>query len=410
ALAITSIGDSKRFTMVPFEQNDALVHGELLLSGDSNNQTWVLHLSQGSPERWESDDVEGYAENSSTLIYVYDIIEQKNVFSNKDVSELLGFTTEEFRNISGGVLSLIHPNDLKGLGSHQKKLLASEKNVPYYFEYAIKHKDGHYVSLGSWDRPYTRNSQGQVVQYLGVTFELETARFPSSTAVDDGQIRPDVEWFAQMVAHDLKQPLHHIHGLAKLISRHLDKGSTEQTQGLLDMLIKSADDAQNLVNSMLQMSYANKDKLDKTNLDMAALMEEVMGMELGVEKPEGTELEVQEHMPAINVNRSLFKQVLTNIVSNSLKFKKEGVPLLIKMSYQREGKYHQIAIEDNGVGISPGQDSDIFALFNKSVTHNKSGYGIGLSIVKRVVARHGGNVKMEPVTPHGIKIVMNLPA
>ncbi|NQX93152.1 MAG: PAS domain-containing sensor histidine kinase [Flavobacteriales bacterium] len=409
ALRISGHGESQRFTLNPFQDNDALVHGELMFNSDESNDYWILHLSQGSFERWSSEAAEDYAQGSSALIYLYDLIDQRNVFSNREISSLLGYTTEEFRELPGGVLGLIHPDDLKGLGTHQRKLHSSNSDRPLYFEYAIKHKDGHYISLASWDRPYKRNSKGSVVQYLRITFELEKATFPDDRGTENGSKSPDVEWFAQMVAHDLKQPLVQIQGLAKLISRHLDAKDIDKTKKLLDMLITSSNNAQNLVNSMLQMSYANKDKLEKSEFDVGDLMEEVMSMDLGTPKPEDTQLKVQNDIPKIKVNRILFKQVLTNLVSNSLKFKAEVVPLIIKVEYQKLAEGFQIAIEDNGVGLNPEQDIDVFALFNKSVTHNKSGHGIGLSIVKRVIAKHGGSVNMKPASPHGVRIEINLP-
>lgn len=115
-------------------------------------------------------------------------------------------------------------------------------------------------------------------------------------------------------------------------------------------------------------------------------------------------------LPVINGDATQLAQLMQNLIGNALKFRDE-VPVRVHVSAQREGALWKIAVQDNGIGIQPQYADRIFMIFQRLHTREQyPGTGIGLSVCKKIVERHGGRIWVEPAPEKGSIFTFTLPA
>jgi signal transduction histidine kinase len=122
-------------------------------------------------------------------------------------------------------------------------------------------------------------------------------------------------------------------------------------------------------------------------------------------------------LPVIQAVESLIRQVLQNLIDNSLKYGSFRRPPLVEITAEAEppGIGHErpmwcITVQDNGIGIDPSQADQVFSMFTRlEVSNDRPGTGVGLAFVKRVVEQHGGNVGLAPPQAEGTGIWFTLP-
>ena len=119
--------------------------------------------------------VERIALTTPGLLYVFDLVAKKNVFSNREVAELLGYNVDEFQNRSD-ILDLVHPDDRPAVNSHYEALLHAVDGEVRRLEYRMRHTDGHWVWLLSRDTPFERDTNGNVRQIVGIAQDVTARR------------------------------------------------------------------------------------------------------------------------------------------------------------------------------------------------------------------------------------------
>jgi signal transduction histidine kinase len=113
-------------------------------------------------------------------------------------------------------------------------------------------------------------------------------------------------------------------------------------------------------------------------------------------------------LPVVWANPDDMYSVLQNLVTNSLKFGRPGVPVVVSITARRTHTGWRISVRDNGIGIPEARRADVFSLFSR-VDHDVAGHGIGLATVARIVTEHGGHVRAEPAPGGGTEIWFELP-
>lgn len=224
--------------------------------------------------------------------------------------------------------------------------------------------------------------------------ELEQ-RVTARTAELDESNR-ELDAFAYSVAHDLRAPLRAMHGFADAVLE--DYGGKLETDGrdYLGRIIKAAKSMDTLIQDLLAYSRVGRSKMQLEAVPLAELVQETLAElhhEIAV-----SSAEVEDAVPPLTVlaYRVTLKQVLLNLVSNALKFVAPGkVPHVRIWAVARQGMV-EVCVRDNGIGIAPEHRERIFNVFER--LHGAESYpgtGIGLSIVKKGLARMHGEVRVE---------------
>ncbi|WP_010136028.1 sensor histidine kinase [Ochrovirga pacifica] len=223
--------------------------------------------------------------------------------------------------------------------------------------------------------------------------------------LDDTELKnEELEQFAYITSHDLKAPLRGISSLATFIKEDLQAGKTEDVYKHLDFMQGRIERLESLITGILHYSRIGNIKKESVNLH------EIVIDELE-EYQNNTNLNctVKNQLPVVKGDRLQLSQVVANLISNAVKYNDKPVCELVISSIETNDKYF-ITFQDNGPGIDPKYHQKIFEVFqtlNDRDTYEST--GIGLSIVKKIVEKHEGNVEVISDGKLGTKFVMSCP-
>ncbi|KXK61920.1 histidine kinase [Micromonospora rosaria] len=220
----------------------------------------------------------------------------------------------------------------------------------------------------------------------------------------------DLEQFAYVASHDLQEPLRKVASFCQLLQRRYAGQLDERADQYIAFAVDGAQRMQRLINDLLAFSRIGRLTTGFTDVDLNRVMAEVAGQTEAGRQYADAELTWSE-LPVIRGEEPLLTNLLVNLVSNSVKFRRPDVPPKVHVSARLVDGEWEISCQDNGIGIEPEFADKIFVIFQR--LHSKDAYpgtGIGLAIVKKIVEYHGGRVWVDTGTPEGTAIRFTLPA
>ncbi len=215
--------------------------------------------------------------------------------------------------------------------------------------------------------------------------------------------------FASVAAHDLQEPLRKIRMYCERIERRRDD-IPDEVQDDISRLEAASGRMQNLISDLLDLARVNSRGRELVANDLAEVAREaVVDLEAQIADV-GASIEV-EHLPVVLGDRVQLRQVLQNLISNALKFHREGVPPHVRMtSEMSEQGRCVVTVQDNGIGFDDKYAERIFGTFQR--LHGRAEYtgtGIGLSIARKIAWRHDGDITATGVPGEGATFRLTLP-
>ncbi|WBB66288.1 sensor histidine kinase [Micromonospora sp. WMMD812] len=220
----------------------------------------------------------------------------------------------------------------------------------------------------------------------------------------------DLEQFAYVASHDLQEPLRKVASFCQLLQRRYAGQLDERADQYIAFAVDGAQRMQRLINDLLAFSRIGRLTAGFTEVDLNKVMGDVAGQTEAARQYADAELTWSE-LPVIRGEEPLLTNLLANLVSNSIKFRRPDVPPKVHVSARLVDDEWEISCQDNGIGIEPEFADKIFVIFQR--LHSKDAYpgtGIGLAIVKKIVEYHGGRVWVDTDVPEGTAIRFTLPA
>jgi signal transduction histidine kinase len=218
----------------------------------------------------------------------------------------------------------------------------------------------------------------------------------------------ELESFAYSVSHDLRAPLRHIDGFSRMLEEDHAGRLDEDGRRLLGTVRKGAGRMGQLIDDLLAFSRFGRAAMSPDEVDMAALAQGVAD-ELAREAPACT-ITVGP-LPAARGDAALLRQVWINLIGNAIKYSAKRAVPRVEISGRSEAGGAVYCVTDNGAGFDPRYVDKLFKVFQR--LHNEdefSGTGVGLAIVHRIVARHGGRTWAEGRLGEGASFWFSLPA
>ncbi len=215
----------------------------------------------------------------------------------------------------------------------------------------------------------------------------------------------ELEQYAYVASHDLQEPLRKIRTFSDmLVKKHTD-GLSSEAKDIVSRIEKSSEKMTLLINDLLSLSRLLSTKKELKPVDLDEVINEVLHSFEDKIITENVTID-QVKMPVVIGNEGQLHQLFQNLISNSLKFKREGVKPVIKFRLNSiskwvedlEIKYYQISVIDNGMGFSNEYRDKMFAIFGRlEKTNTIDGTGIGLSICHRIMENHNGEISAEGI-------------
>lgn len=220
----------------------------------------------------------------------------------------------------------------------------------------------------------------------------------------------ELEAFSYSVSHDLRAPLRHISGFVQLLRKNSGASLDEKSSHYLDTIDDAAKRMGNLIDDLLSFSRIGRAELRLIPTDLSSIVEKIL-TETAQEYPQRSVHWSVAELPVVHCDGALIAQVFRNLIDNAVKFTAGRAPAEIEIGYRRDGAAHVFFVKDNGAGFDSKYAGNLFQVFQRMHSHAEfEGTGIGLANVRRIVERHGGEVKADGAVGKGATITFSLPA
>ncbi|MBI2752632.1 MAG: PAS domain S-box protein [Betaproteobacteria bacterium] len=217
----------------------------------------------------------------------------------------------------------------------------------------------------------------------------------------------ELESFSYSVSHDLRAPLRAIDGFALMLEEDCAETLDGEGKRLLAVVRAESKRMGQLIDDLLAFSRTGRQRLDPAPIDMTALAREA-ATEAARDYPS---IAVQlGELPEAHGDRAMLRQVWANLVGNACKYSSRNSSPRVEIEGRANGADNEYWVRDNGVGFDPRYAGKLFGVFRRlHGAHEFPGTGVGLAIVQRVVARHGGRVWCEGRPNEGARFGFALP-
>ncbi|MBB1408382.1 MULTISPECIES: ATP-binding protein [Pseudoalteromonas] len=269
---------------------------------------------------------------------------------------------------------------------------------------------------------HTAAKYQQELEYQNETLASKvTERTQELTLYSDELSRSnrELEEFAFVASHDLQEPLRKIQAFSDRLETMFKDELGEKGVDYIARMKNAAQRMSNLINDLLEFSRVTTRGKDFADTDLKQVLDDVLSdLEIAI-KESNAQVNVGE-MPVIQADLSQMQQLFLNLISNAVKFRRPDVAPIITIEYQHHTEFNDdyntelewqiITVKDNGIGFAPEYTDKIFVPFQR--LHGRSQYkgtGIGLSVCRRIVERHGGTIAAQSETGEGATFIIKLP-
>jgi PAS domain S-box-containing protein len=343
---------------------------------------------------------------------------------NFSFEQTLGYSSKEL--LEKPFFEFIHPDDIEKTKAVIEEELSKGVQV-IGFENRYRCKDGKYKWLSWTSRPIVEEGIMYAIAYDVTTRkEAEQATYKLNKELEAKN--KELESILYAVSHDLKSPLVNIQGFGYELSQSYDLirsalmskekiGDMEKAVNIalnedipnaLDFILASSIKMDSLLSGLLDYCRLGTAAMNVKSIDMNTIMADVSGnMEYQIKEAKA-KVDIEPLLTCLG-DPSQINRVFTNLLANALKFLDESRPGRIRIYSTSLNDQSIYCVEDNGIGIAPEHQEEIFEMFYELEPEKRKGDGLGLTIVKRIIDRHNGRIWVESEKGKGSKFLVSLP-
>ena len=229
------------------------------------------------------------------------------------------------------------------------------------------------------------------------------------------QSNEELNDFAYIASHDLREPLRGIQIHAQTLVRKLPADVPEDVTRKVSRIGELAERMQQLVSDLLQLSRLNGIQANENIVDLNKVLEEVRQSHAQLLEDKSAGLTVQENLPCVRGDYSYLLSVFQNLIVNGIKYNDSDYPEILvaylgEYSHADKQYQHVFSVADNGIGIDPEFHDSVFRIFKRLNNESAFGYGTGagLTFVKKIIERYGGEIWLESSPGGGSEFLFTL--
>ncbi len=391
-------------------------------NGDYISESFIDITEQQKAQNALKESEEKYrsiTENIDDAIWTFEIIEKKqtNVFISPSIFEITKYRPEEFIKTPKLWIKIIHPDDKLSVVSKLRRVYKDPVRNQIELEYRIIDKLGSLV----WVRNklnIVRSGFGTLEKIFGLLSDITSSKKNDEklkkTTEELKTLNDSKDRFITIISHDLRTPFSSILGFTDLLLMERDMPEDKQTQ-YIEFIQESARNMLTLVNSLLDWTRLQTGRIDYVaeRLDANTVVQNSIQMLTGSAMQKNIKLySTIDSETYVHGDRNLLLQVFNNLISNAIKFTNNDGEIFITAEPIVDKKVIQFSINDDGVGISDSDVEKLFSVDSKFTTNGtkgEKGSGLGLSLVKEIITKHGGEIYVESELGVGTSFIFTIP-
>ena len=326
---------------------------------------------------------------------------------NRGAERLYGYSAGEV--IGRHVSILVPPENFGELDEMDRKM---REGIQDQFETVRVTKEGKRIFVFLSMSPI-RNQFGNIVGVSKIVHNISKRKLVEQNLKETVRAlersNRDLKQFAYVAAHDLQEPLRNVTRYVELFARKFEGQVDEKAGQYIGYAVEGANRIHGLIRDLLVYSEVGAQATEFRPVSMLSVAEEAID-NLAALVDESKAAITMDAMPEVHGDRAQLVQLMQNLLSNAMKFRKKEVALQIRVSAQRTPQEWQFGVHDNGIGIDPLFVEKIFVIFQR--LHSRSEYpgtGIGLAICRKIAEWHGGRIWVESTYGEGASFYFTIP-
>ena len=333
--------------------------------------------------------------------------EGETIYANRAILDIYGYdSVEELKTTP--TKNRYTPQSYAEFKIRREKRKGDDDD-PFEYEISIVRKNGEVRHLQVFRKEILWNGERQFQTiYQDVTERKRAEEERERLLAEIAAKNQELESFVYTISHDLRAPLVSMDGFYSLLKRESQNQLGEQGQHYLERIRANVAHMNTLVTELLELSRIGRVVGPEEEIDVGVLLREIEeGLVLKLEQ-EGVEFIVQQPLPAVRGDRGRIRQVFANLIENAVKFRSLERGLRIEVGCEEERGFYRFHVRDNGIGILPQYQEQIFEPF-RQLDRGIEGVGMGLALVKRIVAYHRGRFWVESELGKGSTFYFTIP-
>jgi len=330
---------------------------------------------------------------------------------------ITGYNPEDYKSDTHLWYSMIYPDDKMAVENTIKEIMAGKKVLP--IEHRIIRRDGAIIWIRNTIVPYYNDDEA-LLRYEGLIEDITERKIAEEEIqklnkeleqklLELTEANKELEAFNRSVSHDLQTPLMVIGGFARRFLKVYGDTLDAEAIGTIHTIQMSAQKMERLIKDILAFSRSGRQEIKPVQIDMKKLVSIVLEELKPLFEGRTINFEIKALSPAYG-DIPLIKQVLVNLISNAVKFTQSKDMAVIEVGNRVEGNKNIYYVKDNGIGFDSQHTDKLFAPFNRLPEAKEfDGTGIGLSIVERIINRHGERVWAEGKINEGATFYFSMP-
>jgi PAS domain S-box-containing protein len=346
-------------------------------------------------------------ENSLAGIFIYDYDLDNYSYVNKQFARILGYEVSEL--IGTAPWNYIHPDCHDKVRERVNVGCRKENDDPGPGEWAYVTKDGEIKFLQILVKNIRHLGRKSRIGFvLDVTEKKAAERKTLETMKELRLINEELNQFAYVVSHDLKEPLRNIMNCVDLLRSRKDRIAVDTaTEKVFSYLMDGAGRMHDLIDAILEYSRVSRKDIVTQEVDTHRLVGQVISDLTPMIEDRNAKV-ITHNLPKLHAEPHLLRLVFQNLIANAVKFATD-FPAVFITAEEKDGEW-VFSVKDNGIGIDPEYYDRIFVLFQRLHTVSEyPGTGIGLPIAKKIVEKHGGKIWVQSERGKGSTFSFSLP-
>ncbi|GAA0714437.1 hypothetical protein GCM10009430_07630 [Aquimarina litoralis] len=332
--------------------------------------------------------------NRAALWEWSDFIKNKAWWS-KEFYQLLGYDAKSLKLSFSSFINLIHPEDITKFRKSLEEQVEEQEGLDE--DVRIKTKNDGY----RWYRVNAKAQKeinGDIQKIVGTLIDIHSKKQSENKMK---QLNVELERFAYLASHDLKEPLRTVTSFTKLFKQEYSEVLDENGHTYLDFIENASGRMITLTNDLLQYSQLDDKSLSFETVDLNQIVKEIL-QDLQKTIDDNKAKILVEKLPEITCDTVQIRQLFQNLISNSLKYRKPDVAPIIQIGSEPKRRDYQFFVKDNGIGIKKEYHEKIFEVFKRLHSQEEyEGTGIGLANCKRIVDNHNGRIWVKSASDKG---------
>ena len=345
--------------------------------------------------------------DSSRAYIFYKDKENRFLQVNKAFAKIIGRPKEELESVS--LFDIFPKKQAEAYWKDDKEVMKSGKSKINIIE-PMPYKDT--IRYVQTDKIPYRDLDGNIIGIMGfandITVRKKIEEDLERTMKELKRSNKELEEFAYVASHDLREPLRMITSFLQLLEQRYNDKLDKDANEFIEYAVNGAKRLDAMITDLLKYSQVSNKEIDQSNVNFNEVIEQVF-LILEILINENSAVITYDQLPTITSDEKMMVQVFQNLIVNAIKYKDKKTPK-IHISALRKGNQYVFAVKDNGIGMSPEHMDRIFTIFKRLHTYEEhEGTGIGLSIVQKIVHRHHGKIWAESEPGKGSTFYFTIP-